>query len=91
MMSQLTFLQSFVEDLLDLRQLKYGAFTLTREIFDANETFSMILETFGPQAAAKKVDIQLQTVHSLKMPDQMYHLDVDGFEQSSSLLTSAGK
>ena len=39
MMSQLTFLQSFVEDLLDLRQLKDGVFSLTREIFDVNETF----------------------------------------------------
>ena len=37
MMSQLEFLQSFIEDLLDLRQLKNGAFTLMRQAFDMPE------------------------------------------------------
>ena len=48
MMSQLTLLQSFVEDLLDLRQLKDGVFTLTNALFDPNETFQVLLETFSP-------------------------------------------
>ena len=95
MMNQLAFLQSFVEDLLDLRQLKDGVFTLKQEVFDANETFDMILETFKPQAAAKNLEINFQTQKSLQMPDQMYHLAVEGFissdtdDQSTSLLTSS--
>ena len=48
MMSQLTLLQSFVEDLLDLRQLKDGVFTLTNALFDPNETFQVLIETFLP-------------------------------------------
>ena len=39
----------------------------------------MILETFGPQAAAKNVKIKLEIQDSLRMPDEMYHLEVEGF------------
>ena len=58
MLSQLYFLQSFVEDLLDLRQIKDGVFTLNQEPFDPNETFELICSTFEPQALARQIKIE---------------------------------
>ena len=49
-MSQLTLLQSFVEDLLDLRQLQEGVFQLSHQVFDPNQIIRLVLETFKPQA-----------------------------------------
>ena len=37
--SQLSFAMSFVDDLLDLRQLKEGTLTLAKDSFNPNETF----------------------------------------------------
>ena len=46
--SQLIFLQSFVEDLLDLGQLKDGNFVLANSIFDPNETLKVVIDAFRP-------------------------------------------
>lgn len=46
MMSQLTFIESFVEDLLDLNQLKDGKLTLAKSVFDPNEVFKLICDIF---------------------------------------------
>lgn len=46
--SQLNFCQSFVDDLLDFRQLKDGAFNLTNAVFDPNEVISLIFNIFKP-------------------------------------------
>ena len=51
-MCQLKLLQSFVENLLDLRQLKDRVFSLDEYVFDPNETFKLILDIFSPQAIA---------------------------------------
>ena len=48
MMSQLEFMTSFVDDLLDLRQIREGVFSLTKEVFDPMETLNLICQTFGP-------------------------------------------
>lgn len=47
-MSQLEFMQSFVEDLLDFRQLKDGKFLLTNAIFNPNEVMQAVIQIFKP-------------------------------------------
>ena len=72
MMSQLALLQSFVEDLLDLRQLKDGVLSLTAELFDPNEILEEIVDTFIPQAKAQRVSLRIQPRTELRMPEEMY-------------------
>ena len=55
MLGSLYFLQSFVEDLLDLRQIKDGVFSLSQSEFDPNETFDLICNSFQPQAGLKGI------------------------------------
>ena len=47
--SQLNFLETFVADLLDLRQLKEGVFSLTNEPFDLFCVMRNIFKIFSPQ------------------------------------------
>ena len=44
---------SFVDDLLDLRQLHDGVFSLVSQIFDPNETFTDLINIFKPQTDAR--------------------------------------
>ena len=43
---QMTLMQTFVDDLLDIRQIKEGAFKLVNEMFDPNETLSLVYDIF---------------------------------------------
>jgi signal transduction histidine kinase len=45
-LSQLEFMLSFVEDLLDFRQLKDGIFNLNKAVFDPNELLSTVRSIF---------------------------------------------
>ena len=53
--SCLMLVQTFVSDLLDLRQIKEGAFTFSSEVFDPNAILQIICDIFNPQAASKGV------------------------------------
>mmetsp|Transcript_7417 Transcript_7417/g.8967 ORF Transcript_7417/g.8967 Transcript_7417/m.8967 type:complete len:137 (-) Transcript_7417:1449-1859(-) len=68
MLSQLQFLSSFVDDLLDLGMLKSGTFTLTSEAFDITKVIKMIYDLFSPQASQKncqlRVDVQGEDITS---------------------------
>ena len=75
MQVQLTFLSSFIEDLLDLRQLKDGVFSLSTEVFDPIETFELMCSTFEPQAAAKKININFEVSQVLLSPDELNNID----------------
>ena len=44
--SQVKLVQSFVSDLLDLRQLQDGRFSLDFALFDPSEIFQMVVEIF---------------------------------------------
>ena len=68
MMSQLTFLQGFIEDLLDLKQMRDGVFSLGPEPFDPNQVFENICNLLGPQATAKGVEITSSVVKNLILP-----------------------
>ena len=50
-------MQTFVEDLLDLRSMRDGIFSLTKEAFDTHRTFELVLDVFGAQAVSKDVNI----------------------------------
>ena len=50
---QLEFLQSFIEDLIDLRMIKTGKFSLEYEPFDIMEVMSLIYSVFMPQVKFK--------------------------------------
>jgi len=53
MMSQLEFLQFFIEDLISLRMLQTGNFSLTYEPFDVVSVLKQICSIFRPQVNAK--------------------------------------
>ena len=61
-MNQLNLLQSFVEDLLDLRQLKDGVFALSPKPFDPNEVIKLICQIFDHQAQSKGIRILSQVI-----------------------------
>ena len=63
MLSQIYLLQSFVEDLLDLRQMRDGAFSLSSAPFDPNETFELICSSFEPQVQVKRVKLIFATAN----------------------------
>ena len=60
MVSQLELLLSFVEDLLDLRQLGDRLLDLAKEPVNIQEIIKGVCETFNPQANAKKVQISYE-------------------------------
>ena len=57
MTSQLEFLQSFVDDLLDLSQIRNGVFSLSREEFNITDMIKLILSIFRPVTIANSIDI----------------------------------
>jgi len=53
-------MQSFVRDLLDVRQLKDGVFSLQKNLFNPNEIFDLVCNIFNPQAHLKQVQVSWQ-------------------------------
>ena len=51
-------MQSFVNDMLDLRALKAGHFTLAIESFDVFALVSQVFSIFRPQAKNKDVELR---------------------------------
>ena len=48
--TQLSLMETFVDDLLDLTQMKAGVFNLVPAPFDQEEVFNFILSMFEPRA-----------------------------------------
>ena len=69
-MSQLNFMQSFVEDMLDLRQIRNGNFTLVPETFNVSHILTLVSNIFEHQAKAKRCKIIHEISDSLKLPDE---------------------
>ena len=57
MFSQMEFLQSFISDLLDLRQLKSGSIFLVKEDFSVVSVIKNLCEIFNPQLEMKQITI----------------------------------
>ena len=47
----------FVNDLLDLKQIKNGVFQTRNSLFDPNEVLSLIKDMFSYQAKGKSIDL----------------------------------
>ena len=73
--SSIMLVQTFVDDLLDLGQLKHDAFRFVESVFDPNEILQMIIEIFEPQASAKGISIEWNIEKGLKVP-------LDGTDES---------
>ena len=69
MMSQLSFIQSFVEDLLDFRQIEEGVFHLSKDPFDPNSVLDLVCRIFEPQAQSRQITLEHSvTRNPLKLP-----------------------
>ena len=63
--SCLMLVQTFANDLVDLRQIKEGQFTLQSDIFDPNTIIQLVCDIFSPQADAKGVKIDWNVQESI--------------------------
>ena len=50
-------MQLFVEDLLNLKLMHDGVFTLVQSPFDPNKVFENVCETFRPIVEAKNIEL----------------------------------
>ena len=62
-------MESFVEDLLNLRLLREGIFTIANEQFCPTEIFDFIVNMFQMQARAKGITISYTIVDELEVPN----------------------
>ena len=46
--TQLTFMQTFVNDLLDLQKIESGEFKLNNAVFDPNQALKLVHTIFAP-------------------------------------------
>lgn len=68
--SQLMLVQTFVDDLLDLRQLKEGVLVIAYEAFDPNDLLELVFQVFLPQAEAQKTQLSWRVVEQLRLPER---------------------
>ena len=54
---QLVLTQTYVNDMLDLKQIKNGVFSLVDRVFDPNATIQMVVDIFEQQASAKGIQL----------------------------------
>ena len=82
--SQLIYVQSFVDDLLDLRMIKEGVFSQDMSIFDPNIVFDLICEVFAPQINAKNIKLfwHIERGLNLKNDGSDYAKALDTMNQS---------
>ena len=66
--AQLMLVQTFVDDMLDLHQIKDGAFSLRDAVFDPNEILDMVVDIFKPQADAKTLKLFWSIDKELVLP-----------------------
>ena len=62
-----------MEDLLDLKLMREGIFSLRPVPFDPKETFELVKDIFDPQVKAKKIGIKVSIGENLRLPQDMDH------------------
>ena len=67
-MSQFSFIDSFIEDLLNLRQMCNGDFRLENTQFSPQKVLEMVSNMFAPQTLTKKVKLVFEIDNDLQMP-----------------------
>lgn len=60
----MTLVQTFVEDLLTLKQIVQQGLTLEKALFDPNKIFSMMRDIFTPQARTRGVNLLIPMTNS---------------------------
>ena len=68
MESQLELTLTFVEDMLDIKQMRQGVFHLQKKRFDPNELLKLIHAIFRPQAKDRGIELTTSAVEYLSPP-----------------------
>ena len=69
-------MSTFVDDLLDLKLMREGIYSLVSQPFQPKDTFELIQKIFYPQANAQRTDIKVSIESDLRLPnDMMLNLD----------------
>lgn len=75
--SQLTFAQAFVEDILNVTQLKNGGFELIETPFDPLKVFDFVKNIFEPLLKAKGVALNFDVIKKLQIPKKSNARDIN--------------
>ena len=84
-LSQLCLMESFVEDLLNLRLMREGILTIAQEKFDSRECLESIVSMFAIKSELQGVTISYSLESSLEVPDDNYRLCIDKRDNSELL------
>ena len=68
--NMLVFMQSFIEDLLNLRLLRDGVLELVNETFNLHEALEFVIEMFQIKAHAYGMDVSYSTEYYLELPNK---------------------
>ena len=68
MLSQLEFIESFIEDLLNVRLIREGLLTLQNESFSPKEALEFVVHMFKTRSMLLDVKVSLQIGKDLLMP-----------------------
>lgn len=64
----MSLMETFVNDMLDLTQMKNGVFSLANDVFDPYEVLEMVCAIFAPQTEAQGVELSFVTYDALRLP-----------------------
>ena len=70
-------MESFVEDLLNLRLMREGIMTIAKEQFDSRECLESIVSMFAIKSELQGVTISYSLESKLDIPDKNYRLSLD--------------
>ena len=62
-------MESFVEDLLNLRLLREGKMTISKEQFDLKDTLDLIVNMFAIKTGYKSISLSYSTHQNLLTPN----------------------
>ena len=74
MKSQLSLMENFVEDLLNLKLIKEGVFQLVEEPFEIQDALNFIVNMFEPHFQTKGLFLEQRVFRSAEMPQIDYSL-----------------
>ena len=72
-LGQIGFMESFVEDLLNLRLMREGIMTMAKDKFDVREALESIVSMFGIKSELQGVAVTYSLVKRLQIPDSTSH------------------
>ena len=85
-LNQLGFMESFIEDLLNIKLIKEGKFILEKKQFSPKEVFDYIIDMFELRAKFLGVSITFKCVEYLPLPNDS--MDMYTHESNPAILPS---